>query len=84
MQGKRRKAISSGRSMKMAIKIIKNTMEEPIEKTCEFCESVFSYNYQDIKTDIRSGFFGFEYHNRFITCPVCKRRLILKDEVKKT
>jgi hypothetical protein len=67
----------------MAIKIIKNTMVEPIEKTCEFCESVFSYNYQDIQTDIRSGFFGLEYHDRFITCPVCKRRLILKDEVKR-
>lgn len=67
----------------MAIKIIKNTMVEPIEKTCEFCESIFTYNYQDIQTDTRLGLFGMEYRDRFITCPVCKRRLFLKDEVKK-
>jgi hypothetical protein len=61
----------------MAIKILKNTMEEPIEKTCEFCQSVFSYNYQDIQTDTRNGALGFKYHERFLTCPVCKERLIL-------
>lgn len=61
----------------MAIKIIKNTMEEPIEKTCEFCQSVFSYNYQDIQTENRNGVFGFQYHDRFLICPVCKERIIL-------
>lgn len=61
----------------MAIKIIKNTMEEPIEKTCEFCQSVFIYNYQDIQTENRNGAFGFQYHDRFLICPVCKERIIL-------
>lgn len=34
--------------MRMAIKIIKNSMEEPIEMECEYCKSVFEYEYQDI------------------------------------
>lgn len=65
----------------MAIKIIKNTMEEPIEKTCEFCQSVFSYNYQDIQTETRSGAFGFQYHDRLLICPVCKERIYLATTV---
>lgn len=56
----------------MAIKIIKNTMKEPIEMECENCKSVFEYNYQDIKVRDRSGLFGIEYRDRFVTCPVCK------------
>jgi hypothetical protein len=56
----------------MAIKIIKNTMEEPIEMECEYCKSVFEYNYQDIQVKERNGLFGFEYQDRFVRCPVCK------------
>ena len=65
----------------MAIKIIKNTMVEPIEKTCEFCESVFSYNYQDIQTETRRGALGFQYYERFLICPVCKEKLIFATTV---
>lgn len=56
----------------MAIKIIKNTMEELIEMECENCKSVFEYNYQDIRARDRAGLFGLEYRDRFVTCPVCK------------
>ena len=65
----------------MAIKIIKNTMVEPIEKTCEFCESVFSYNYQDIQTETRRDAFGFQYYERFLICPVCNERIIIATTV---
>ena len=34
----------------MAKTIIKNTMVEPTEMTCDECKSVFSYNYQDIES----------------------------------
>ena len=60
----------------MAIKIIKNTKVEPIEKTCEFCESVFSYNYQDIQKETRRDAIGFQYQERFLICPVCNERII--------
>ncbi len=61
----------------MAIKIIKNTMENSIEMECECCKSVFSYNYQDIQARERNGLFGFEYRDRFVRCPVCKYENIL-------
>ena len=63
------------------IKIIKNTMEEPIEKTCEFCKSVISYNYQDIQTETRRDALGFRYRDRFLTCPVCKEKIIFATTV---
>ena len=44
----------------MAIKIIKNTMVDPIKITCEECESIIEYNYQDIQSGFTSGLFGFE------------------------
>lgn len=56
----------------MAIKIIKNTMEEPIEMECENCKSVFEYNYQDIKVMEKSTLFGSRYQDRYVRCPVCK------------
>lgn len=56
----------------MAIKIIKNTMEEPIEMTCEYCNSVFSYNFQDIQVKKSHNLFGVEYQDRFVSCPVCR------------
>lgn len=55
----------------MAIKIIKNTMEEPIVMECENCQSVFEYNYQDIQVKERSAL-GIKYRDRVVSCPVCK------------
>lgn len=55
----------------MAIKIIKNTMEEPIVMECENCQSVFEYNYQDIQVKDRSTL-GIKYRDRVVSCPVCK------------
>lgn len=67
----------------MAIKIIKNTMIEPIQMECENCKSVFEYNYQDIQVRDRQGLFGFEYRDRFVNCPVCKSDNIL-NKIKKS
>lgn len=56
--------------------IIKNTMVEPIEMTCDECKSVFSYNYQDIESEKEIGLFALTpRYTRFITCPVCKHRI---------
>lgn len=55
----------------MAIKIIKNTMEEPIVMECENCKSVFEYNYQDIQ--VKDGSIaGIKKRDRVVSCPVCK------------
>ena len=62
----------------MAVKIIKNTMTEPIEHECENCKSIFSYNYQDIRAEESKNMLGFTYYQRFVTCPVCKTREYLK------
>lgn len=56
----------------MAIKIIKNTMVNPVEMECENCKSVFEYNYQDIQVRERYGFLGVEHLDRIVRCPVCK------------
>lgn len=56
----------------MAIKIIKNTMVDPIEMKCENCRSVFEYNYQDIQVRKEYSILGFEHRYRVISCPVCK------------
>lgn len=71
----------------MSIKIIKNTMTEPIEITCPVCKSIFSYTYEDIQRKQSSSFFASLYDStiRFIVCPVCKSdidmsaRVVLKD-----
>ena len=71
----------------MSIKIIKNTMTEPIEMACPVCGSVFSYNYEDIQRKHNGSFLASVYDNtiRFIVCPVCKSdidmstRVVLKD-----
>ena len=60
------------------IEIIKNTMVEPIEATCSDCESVFTYNYEDVQTDSYNNLFGVTYYNRFVVCPVCKCRNFIK------
>lgn len=53
------------------IKIIKNTMTEPIETECEYCKSIFSFNYEDIRREERNVFFTTRI-SRFVICPVCK------------
>ena len=56
----------------MAIEIIKNTMVDPIEMTCECCKSVFTYNFQDIRHQEETLFLGISSTKRVVTCPVCK------------
>lgn len=56
----------------MAIKIIKNTMVDPIEMECKNCKSVFEYNYQDIQVREINSVFSIERRARFVRCPVCK------------
>lgn len=57
----------------MAIEIIKNTMVDPIEMTCECCKSVFTYNFQDIQRREERILFGMNSTiRRVVTCPVCK------------
>lgn len=65
----------------MAIKIIKNTMKEPIVMECENCKSVFEYNYQDIQVK-DSSLAGIKKRERVVSCPVCKFDNIL-DKMKK-
>lgn len=50
-------------------KIIKNTMTEPRETTCEECGSIFSFTYEDIECE--DAMFGFS-KIRIVRCPVCK------------
>jgi hypothetical protein len=59
------------------IKIIKNTMEDPIECTCPTCSSVISYNYQDLKREETRNLFGYPTgYNIYIICPVCKATIM--------
>lgn len=52
-------------------KIIKNTMTEPRETTCEECGSIFSFTYEDIECE--ESLFGFGLSKtRIVRCPVCK------------
>ena len=61
------------------IKIIKNTMFEPIEITCGICQSIFSYNYEDIQSKERKTIFSnTPMKETFVTCPVCKSDIILR------
>jgi len=61
------------------IKIIKNTMKDPIKMKCSNCFSEFEYNYEDIKEAESTGVLGvFTY--RYVKCPVCKIKLSLKDK----
>lgn len=58
------------------IKIIKNTMVDPIEKECPHCMSVFSFNYEDIHRETRSTLLGFSTETyRYLVCPVCKSEI---------
>ncbi len=55
----------------MARQIIKNTMIDPTEMTCECCKSVFTYTFEDIQRREETSFFA-PVTRRFVTCPVCK------------
>ena len=54
------------------IKIIKNTMTEPIECTCPVCKSVFSYTFDEVRRDENTTIMGMKTVNRYVICPVCK------------
>ena len=56
------------------IEIIKNSMKEPIKRTCEDCESIFTYNYEDVESERDTNLLGMSYYKRFVVCPVCKYR----------
>lgn len=53
------------------MKIIKNTLEDPIRCTCNECQSIFEFNYKDIQRRENTLFFGHTEVKRFIICPVC-------------
>lgn len=63
------------------IKIIKNTMTEPIPITCNFCKSDLTYNYQDIQREEYRDplcILGDQKRSkRYLVCPVCKSTLSL-------
>jgi C4-type Zn-finger protein len=66
----------------MSIKIIKNTMNEPIEITCPICESVFSYTFDEVRREDRYNFLGLKDGvKRFIICPVCKSDINMSPKV---
>lgn len=58
----------------MAIKIIKNTMIEPIQMECSSCKSIFEYNFEDIEVREVSSIFSWipDHPVRVVVCPVCK------------
>ena len=62
------------------IKIIKNSLTEPITVTCQNCASIFSYTFDDIKRDEISSIFdicGSKTVKRYVICPVCKSDIVL-------
>lgn len=64
----------------MSIKIIKNTMTDPITKTCPICQSIFSYTFEDIRRIEDQWLLG-THIRRLIVCPVCKRDIDLSATV---
>ena len=65
----------------MSIKIIKNTMTEPVELTCPVCKSIFAYTFDEIKREEAYNFLGFKVTKRFIICPVCKSDIDMSPSV---
>lgn len=66
----------------MSIKIIKNTMSDPIEITCPVCKSIFSYTFDEVKREVRYNVLGFtDGVKRFIICPVCKSDIDMSPRV---
>ena len=64
------------------IKILKNSMTEPINIQCEHCKSELQYNYEDIQRRELSSLFFTNNVERYIVCPVCKREINLDDRLK--
>lgn len=61
-------------------KIIKNSMQEPITMTCPFCNSIFSYNFEDIRVrDVQAFALIASSRIRFVECPVCKKDIELTE-----
>ena len=60
----------------MSIKIIKNSMTEPITVECENCKSIIEYTYEDIKRESNYNLFNIlPSISRYIICPVCKSNI---------
>lgn len=68
----------------MAVKILKNTMIDPIEKTCKNCGSIFTFNYEDIQREERNAFIGYTITDIYVVCPVCKKNLPIEDKDRQT
>ena len=67
----------------MSIKIIKNTMLEPIEITCPICKSIFSYTFDEVRREETYNLLGMrDSVNRFIVCPVCKSDIDINPRIK--
>lgn len=61
----------------MAKQIIKNTMTEPQELTCPFCQSVFTYTFEDIERIQRPFTIFGDKSDRIMVCPVYKRDIMM-------
>lgn len=62
----------------MAIKIIKNTLVDPIKNICDECGSEFEFNYNDIERTTDLTLFGSPMSRRYVVCPVCKHECSFK------
>lgn len=60
------------------IKIIKSGTIQ--EKHCERCGCIFSFEEEDIETEVNVGImYGDKKpYKKFVTCPQCKNKFILK------
>ena len=59
------------------IKIIKSGTIQ--EKHCERCGCIFSFEEEDIETEVNVGScMATKPYKKFVTCPQCKNKFILK------
>ena len=63
------------------IRIIRNTKEEPIKCECGECQSLFEYNYEDIRRETQDSLFPMgvirDKSISYVICPVCKANCIV-------
>lgn len=64
-------ALSHGKEVKY--------LEDSINKTCEECGSVFTFNYDDIERKSYTGIFGNTFTYKSVICPVCRHRCSFKE-----